>query len=167
MGVNMVYQWKDGSRKSGDADKIGKEVESLGPAVNAESVVERASAETSAMHGCFEWDDSAAATEYRLNQARELIRSLVIVVESKHVPGESVTIRAYEHVDRGIGKNPQMAYVPTQKALSVPALCDQVIARLYGTITEAEETARKYEYLSGGIGRARQKLSEAREELHA
>lgn len=46
------------------------------------SVVETARDESSPLHGCFEWDNRKAADNYRLWQARMLIRSVYIVDSS-------------------------------------------------------------------------------------
>jgi hypothetical protein len=52
-----------------------------------EQVLEAAAAKTSALHPCFTWDDSEAAAKYRLEEARELIRSVRIEVtfEERHI----------------------------------------------------------------------------------
>ncbi len=49
--------------------------------LTAESVVKDAAAPSSPLHGFFEWDDKVAGHRYRLDQARELIRSVRIEVE--------------------------------------------------------------------------------------
>lgn len=50
-------------------------------------VVEAAKNKQSALHRCFQWDDTKAAASYRLQQAGEVIRQvrLVIVVEEREV----------------------------------------------------------------------------------
>lgn len=52
-----------------------------------EAVVKAAKSMASPLHDCFEWDDSEAASRYRLWQARELIASIriEIVVEEKEL----------------------------------------------------------------------------------
>ena len=42
----------------------------------ARDVLDAARDPSSPLHGCFEWDDGRAAEAYRLEQARELIRSI-------------------------------------------------------------------------------------------
>jgi hypothetical protein len=161
----MVYQWKQGARIRADATEVGREIAELGPAVEAGAVVKRARDRKSAMHDSFEWDDSLAAEEYRLTQAREIMRALVVVIDKEDEPDGVTTIRAYEHVDLGEGSEPRRAYVPTARALKAPELRAQVIARLDADIREAEETAGKYEYLSAKLGEAKRRLAEARKAL--
>jgi len=42
--------------------------------LTAETIVAAATSESSAIHSQFEWDDSEAAHQYRLNQARRLVK---------------------------------------------------------------------------------------------
>lgn len=58
----------------------------------AEAVVERARSANSALHSYFEWDDSAAAAAFRLQQARTVIRAVVRFLPSQHGPR---AVRAY------------------------------------------------------------------------
>ena len=46
-----------------------------------EQVVEAARDENSALHDCFEWDDSTAAEKYRIEQARDLLKRVKIEIE--------------------------------------------------------------------------------------
>lgn len=55
-------------------------------------VVEFARDPNTALHSAFEWDDSAAAHKYRIEQARELIRVMVTV---QAVGDRDVVIRPY------------------------------------------------------------------------
>src|SRR5690242_16043731 len=48
-------------------------------------VVDYAKQPHTALHGCFTWDDSEAAHQWRLEQARALIRCYVIVDGSTNV----------------------------------------------------------------------------------
>ena len=50
------------------------------------AVVEDARDPTSPLHGFFEWDDTAAAQQYRLGQARQLIRRVKIEVTVRDIP---------------------------------------------------------------------------------
>ena len=54
-----------------------------GGVLRPQTVVEHARDETTALHNCFEWDDSVAAEEYRLEQARRIIRAQITHVGSE------------------------------------------------------------------------------------
>lgn len=74
-----VFQNKD----KADADKIGAELEKLtsenGGRLQPAAVVEQARNKKSPLHRHFEWDDTKAASAYRLDQARSIIGAVRIV----------------------------------------------------------------------------------------
>lgn len=61
--------------------------------LTAEAVVEAAASEESPLHAYFVWDDTLAAREYRLFQARVLIREIKIKVE--RTPDRVVPVKAH------------------------------------------------------------------------
>lgn len=78
--------WRKGAHVPAglDVDEVGRELEELlgeEGKVTPEAVVERAANERSALHGWFVWDDTEAASLYRLQQARTLLKAVHIVVE--------------------------------------------------------------------------------------
>lgn len=156
----MVYKWKPGTFLVADAAKVGTELERLGQVVSAESVVEAARDDETELHKCFEWDDSEAARQHRLSQARYVLRRISVVHEVTRPDAEPVCVRvrAYECVQ--ITAN-ERRYVPTTTALSSPDLRVQVLGRLERTIAEAEQTARIYAYLCDEIRDVQPMLSEA------
>ncbi len=64
-----------------------------------EDVLADAKSHNSPLHSFFEWDDSAAAHQHRLNQARGLIRSVVAIYTSDDRP--AVRTRAFVHIPEG------------------------------------------------------------------
>lgn len=58
-----------------------------GGTITPDQVVEAAQDDGSPLHAYFQWDDGAAAREYRRDQARELIRSVKVTItyETKKV----------------------------------------------------------------------------------
>lgn len=57
-----------------------------------EDVVNEAKKPSSPLHDYFEWDDEKAANEHRLEQARQLIRSVRVVISEQNV---EVRVPAY------------------------------------------------------------------------
>lgn len=101
-----VYQWKSGSRLEHlDAQAVGQELEAIQArdgGITPSAVVEAARPPESTMHGAFEWDDAKAAEEYRREQARHLLRSIVVVrVEQAEIR----PVRAFVVVSRETGDN--------------------------------------------------------------
>lgn len=64
-----------------------------------EDVLSDARNHNSPLHSFFEWDDTAAAHQHRLNQARGLIRAVVAVYVREDQP--AVRARAYVHIPEG------------------------------------------------------------------
>lgn len=88
--------------------------------IRPEVVVEEASSNKSPLHAHFTWDDSVAAYDYRLHQARNLIRTTKIVREDPGPRYVNVTIqRENGAIRRG--------YVRTDRAVADPDLLEQVI----------------------------------------
>ena len=73
----MIYSWNYGAKISIDPERAYNEMASL-KEITPESVLKLARNEDTELHDAFEWDDSIAAEKYRLDQARYLIRSIVV-----------------------------------------------------------------------------------------
>ena len=67
--------------------------------INPEDVVLRAAKKTNPLHDYFEWQDGEAAHQYRLYQARKLIRVWVVVLPQK--PQSPVRMMVSLTSDRG------------------------------------------------------------------
>lgn len=80
----MVYEWKIGSRIKADADAAGQQFETLERTggLTAERVVDANRPEDAPLHDAFEWDNEAAAEEWRKQQARHLINCICIKAET-------------------------------------------------------------------------------------
>jgi hypothetical protein len=111
--------------------------------VTPEDVVEDARPIDSPMHDAFEWDDSKAAIEYRLEQARHLIRSVTFQV----IANERTTMtRAFVVV-----RNEEQArdlYFPTDEAMSDEAMRKQVLVRALRDLQAFQHRYRELEELS-------------------
>jgi ribosomal protein L18 len=77
-----AFRYREGSRVSGVApDVAARELARLqrtGP-LTARRVLDAARDDASPLHPAFKWDDVDAAEEYRLMQARQLVRSVQVV----------------------------------------------------------------------------------------
>jgi hypothetical protein len=94
-----------------------------------------------ALHARFCWDNDAAAELYRLEQAREIIRTVIVVVESNKGP---VTVRAYTSLqpDRKAGDSYRLTTDLLSDAATRATLLAQALVELeawrfrYGTFCE-------------------------------
>lgn len=129
-----------------ELDKIAKD--DTDGLIQPERVVEVASDATSPLHRHFEWDDSEAAQEYRLHQARALINRVRIIKVDQGPRYVNVTIK---RVDGGFRRG----YVQTERAVVDPDLYEQVVIdaskgiRAYQIRLQAFTKARKAADLLG------------------
>lgn len=91
----MSVSW-NGFRFSADAEKCYREIQSL-ECITPASIVDYARSEDTELHKCFQWDDSIAAENWRKQQARIIVSSLVVTVE-KNTAG-SQKYRLIQHDD--------------------------------------------------------------------
>ena len=105
------------------------------------TVLEEAKNESHPLHNWFNWDDDAAAEEYRRLQAQNLIRSLVVVyVESPKTP-----VRAYQVLKKEPTKSEsRTVYSTTEEVLSSPEGRDKLIA---DAIKAAMDFRRRFKML--------------------
>ena len=89
----MVYKWKDAARIKSDAQTAGEICEKLerNGGLTAKRLVDESRPEDAPLHKEFEWDDATAAEAYREEQARYIIRSIVIQPE----PTKNEVARAF------------------------------------------------------------------------
>jgi hypothetical protein len=142
-----VYTAVKGSHLSDeDAGIVGPELEVLAAAKGGDTkaltpaeIVEAARAEASPLHRFFEWDDSEAARQHRLWQARHLANSWR--VEIRYVDrGERTTFVAPGLVNVRLqqptadGGAVERAYIPVEDALSNPAYRAQLLADARGRL---------------------------------
>jgi len=95
------------------ANDVGKYFETLHKeygVISPEIIVEKARDKDNILHDYFEWDDTKAAQKYRLEQAKEIIRCLVIQNDG----GEK--IRAVVSVS--ISYNEKRSYQPLKLVLN-------------------------------------------------
>lgn len=91
-----------------------------------------------ALHGEFEWDDTRAAAQYRLEQARWIIRCVVRIVTEDSAP---VRVYASLQNDRSVGDS----YRNIHDILNDPNLREQLLAQ---ALREADSWRLRYERLA-------------------
>jgi len=97
------FMLREGARVSGDPNQIGRELESIYSEegqINAEIYVKAAKDPGSALHGTLEWDNRKAGHQYRLMQARTIIRAIVVT------DGEKTSGPVYVKVSKDKGYQP-------------------------------------------------------------
>lgn len=123
----MIYQWKPEARVKVDAQVAGDELERIrtwdNGRLDAKNVVEVSRDPGAPLHPAFEWDDEQAAEAYRIEQAKYMIRS--IVVQQAPDQTEAQPIRAFVSVVRDKGRS----YTAVGHAMADPDLRRQVLLK--------------------------------------
>lgn len=126
-------KWKLNGIFNADAQKVYEEIGDT--QISPEEVLEKARKKKSELHKCFEWDDSIAAEKYRLNQARMLLRFLVIAP----VKEDDEPVRVYQVTSE------RNVYQPTRLFLQNP---DEYNALLKRAKNELIAIKNRYKSLS-------------------
>lgn len=114
-----------------DAQVVGEVIQKLDDqhgGVTPKLFVESSRSSKSPTHDLFEWDDSAAAEKFRLEQARYAIRHIKVVVQATNERSSS-TIRAFNSVvkeDEETGRDNRV-YVKAYTSMSDKAMRIQVL----------------------------------------
>ena len=122
------------------SDQIRQELERIRKAnrgvLNPADVVDFARDPNTALHSRFVWDDSEAAQQYRLVQAREVIRFTITVVENKSTP---MYVSLREERNKGV------SYMSIEDVLRDS---DKTRTMLNQALSEIEGWQRRYETLA-------------------
>lgn len=132
----------DAPRKYQDRNLILDEltlIEKRDGIVTPEAVVEFAKDKTTQLHGQFNWDDGEAAHQWRLFQARQVIRAIVTILPNEN---EHVVTKAYVHVLE-TPRNPA-GYMAVKKVLSDEEYRKQMLDTAY---KELKVFRKKYAHL--------------------
>jgi hypothetical protein len=118
----MEYAWKEGVRFKSDPNVTGALLEKIRDEfgeVTPELVLNVAKDKNCSIHNDFQWDDEKAATLYRLDTARRIIRNLRVVSE-----GEVTDEPVFVHVTVGDRKY----YERTDLAVDTPDIWQNVMS---------------------------------------
>lgn len=144
------------------SDETAREVGSYldakygGAVIPAEVFVSDASSPDSPLHKHLEWDGRKAAREYRLQQARNVMNSILIVVSD--AGGGETRTRAYHKVRYGDAEG----YIRQQEVWSDAILQKQVIDRALNELIGWETRYAQYEEFAqvhSAIRRHRKKVA--------
>jgi len=84
--MKRICKWKRKPKGAPEANVAVDYIEGIKQrrgGITPQLLVIEASKKRSPLHDCFEWNNTKAAREYRKVQAREILRFLVVVVESE------------------------------------------------------------------------------------
>lgn len=118
----MTYQWKVPGIMPVDAQTAGNELQRIyerDGVIEPETVVAESQAPSAPLHSCFEWDDEKAAHKYRITQAQNIIRAIVVVDEAKQPETRAfVNVQREYHPVSVVVRNPEKREILLQNALN-------------------------------------------------
>lgn len=134
----MVYQWKINGLHKVDAQTAGECCERLNKEgrLTAADLVEESRPEDAPLHAEFEWDDSIAAEEWRKEQARTIIRSIVVSDKPEEEP-----VRAYFKIESATH------YETVQTIISKPDSYSLLLKQALGELAAFQRKYRKLKEL--------------------
>jgi|HubBroStandDraft_6_1064221.scaffolds.fasta_scaffold622184_2 hypothetical protein len=143
----MEYIWKSGFPDRGvEPQDVGERLEELRERADGtllpEDVIADARHRRSPLHKFFEWDDTEAAHQHRLEQARSLIRAVVVILPQK----PTTPVRAFVSIRQEGDK--ERSYTSTVAAMSDPRLRAQVLASAKAEIVAWHQRYKQLEEFS-------------------
>jgi len=146
MPRKQIYGIKAGFRvRAGDAQVIGERLGSLSNKagrLEPEVVVEDAKNEASPLHPYFTWDDTEAARQHRLEQARLVIRSITVSYEELPSTGPR-EFKAYVKI--GQAESGDAPYMQTLRVFKDSELRTQLVAQ---ALSELQSWRERYNHIA-------------------
>lgn len=143
-----VYAWKPKAGIPVDPQVAGETVEMLrkrmGGMVAPAHLLEHARQSNCPLHAAFEWNDSEAAEQYRLQQAGHILRSLVVNVTFKPQQEER-PVRAFHSV---VGPDDRRGYTSLAVAMSEQEYRAQIVAQAWRELQSWREKYAEYAELA-------------------
>lgn len=146
------YTWKRGGFRFNSIDPqiAGQELaemEAREGKIQPKNVVERARPKRSPLHGAFDWDDKRAAEKFRIEQARDLIRSIGVVVSKNNKPK---IVHFFVHVPPA--ENEESGYVNVEHAVANPAQYARALNHLFTMVEKLEAAVEELQDAAGKAG---------------
>ena len=129
--VQTIIKWSINGIFKADPNKCYEEIQQIGEEVKPEQVVDKARDETSELHKCFEWNDTDAAEKYRLIQARDVIRHLIVIRRDNEKEDEPVQFRVMMKNERTYESGYKQTIVMVRDEDEYRKLLEQAYAELH------------------------------------
>lgn len=120
----------------------------------ASTVLEESRPSTAPLHGVFEWDDGKCGEEYRLIQARKLIRTVQIIRGESDKP-----VQKWVHIENQTGTQKEGAYHPIDVVTSQPDLFAIALRSLNARLNAAREAAEDLKHAAQDGGSEQDRMA--------
>lgn len=129
--VQTIIKWSINGIFKADANKCYEEIKQIGDEVKPEQVLDKAKDKNSELHKCFDWNNSSAANKYRLIQAREVIRHLIVIQRDDEKENEPIQFRVMLKNERTHESGYKQTIVMVKDEDEYKKLLDQAYAELH------------------------------------
>jgi hypothetical protein len=140
----MNYEFHPGFRlKKADSQEVGEalaKIEAARGSLEPEAILDAAKDPASPLHKLFEWDDDRAAHEYRLHQARYLIRA--IYSTAPDMPAHRVFV--------SVATAGRREYRDAETAVKTVGAVESAVGQLLSQIAGTEKAVTALVALMGG-----------------
>lgn len=146
----MVYEWRNGARLKLDAQVAGEELDRIRERdgkLETAIIVDEARPADAPLHPAFEWNNKTAGEQWRLHQARYLVRALA--VRAEEVDGDSAPV--FVHV-RAVGEESGY-YQSVVVAAKNPDERARALAELSAKVNQAVNAFETFSRMSEGESR--------------
>jgi hypothetical protein len=143
-----------------DAQIIGTHLERLGGEFTPDRVLDEAQKSRSPIHKYFEWDDTEAARQHRLLQARNLVNHLLLIIT---IDGEEVPTKAFHSIELQIDdETAGREYSSFEVILNDPDRKEQVVERALAEVDAWQARWLHYSEVFGGVFKAVDKVKKSK-----
>ena len=139
--IERKYSWRygHGEVSAQAAGETIKKIEDRDGIITREALLEESRPEDAPTHKCFEWNDTEAAEKYRLWQAGQVIRDIVVTIIDTDKEAEPV--RAPMFINTSVRNTEKARFVSTETALTNNELRSTV---LENALSEFRMFRKKY-----------------------
>ena len=125
-------------------DRLRQIEQKAGGVLRADDVLKDAKKPTSPLHDYFDWDDDVAAQKWRVEQARRLIRSVRVVIQS-----DTVRLSSIAYVQDPDSAKGDQGYTSTASLRSEP---DRAMRALMAEAARADAAMRRAHEVAYSLG---------------
>lgn len=162
----IIYKKREGAPfKEKDTKVIAEiivDIEKKKGIIKPVDLIGEAEGENSLIHHLFEWDDTEAAREYRLHQARNIINHIEIEVRSeRNVEEKSDIVIHQQKAFHNVINGDERGYVSTVAIVKDEDLVKQVVKRLIKQLEGAEDELKAfndYRWLVQLLGKTKEQI---------
>lgn len=150
----MEIRWKQGTHHKIDPTAAHDAIEAVrkrnGGEASADAIVKAAKVKRNPLHPEFTWDDSEAAHEYRLEQARYMMRNLVVIrkeLSTDRPQRVYEVIRKPQDPEKGRQRT-RYAYRSTDDIMADPDMRAELLGRALRELTSIRDRFRDLQELA-------------------